>query len=141
MVNTASAEMKVAPFDDKIQYEVIEKGTGDQPKAGELVSIRFKASYKGKDFDNTFEAPQPYMFRAGVGLVVKGLDDAVINMHVGDRYKLTFGGDYAFPAGRGSSAGKPRIPPGANIDYEVQLIELPGKGEDIISDLDDEVVE
>lgn len=32
---------------------------------GDVVSIRFKASYKGKDFDNTFENPQPYMFRAG----------------------------------------------------------------------------
>ena len=65
MVNTASAEMTVTPFDDKIRYEVVEVGTGDQPKVGEIVSIRFKASYKGKDFDNTFESPQPYMFRAG----------------------------------------------------------------------------
>jgi hypothetical protein len=30
MVNTASAEMTIAPFDDRIQYEVVEKGTGDQ---------------------------------------------------------------------------------------------------------------
>ena len=37
--------------------------------------------------------------------------------------------------------GKPKIPPGGDIDYEVQLVELPGKGEDIISDIDDEVVE
>lgn len=65
MVNTASADMTVTPFDDKIRYEVVEVGTGDQPKVGEIVSIRFKASYKGKDFDNTFESPQPYMFRAG----------------------------------------------------------------------------
>jgi FKBP-type peptidyl-prolyl cis-trans isomerase len=79
-----------------------------------------------------------YLFR--VGLVVKGLDTAVVNMHVGDRYKLTFGGDYAFPGGRGSSAGKPRIPPGADIDYEVQLVELPGKGEDYIADVDEEEV-
>lgn len=76
-----------------------------------------------------------------VGLVVKGLDTAVVNMHVGDRYKLTFGGDYAFPGGRGSSAGKPRIPPGADIDYEVQLVELPGKGEDYIADVDEDVSE
>ena len=65
MVNTASADMTTAPFDDKIRYEVVETGKGDQPKVGDLVSIRFKASYKGKDFDNTFENPQPYMFRAG----------------------------------------------------------------------------
>ena len=65
IVNTASADMTTAPFDDKIRYEVVTVGAGDQPKVGDLVSIRFKASYKGKDFDNTFETPQPYMFRAG----------------------------------------------------------------------------
>lgn len=65
IVNTASADMTAAPFDDKIKYEVVTVGSGDQPKVGDLVSIRFKASYKGKDFDNTFETPQPYMYRAG----------------------------------------------------------------------------
>jgi hypothetical protein len=65
LVNSAYADMNVAPFDDKIRYEVVTAGKGDMPKIGDLVSIRFKASYKGKDFDNTFETPQPYMFRAG----------------------------------------------------------------------------
>ena len=65
LVNPAFADMVSAPFDDKIKYEVVTAGKGDQPKIGDLVSIRFKASYKGKDFDNTFETPQPYMYRAG----------------------------------------------------------------------------
>ena len=65
MANIAVADMVSAPFDDKIRYEVVTAGKGDQPKVGDLVSIRFKASYKGKDFDNTFETPQPYMYRAG----------------------------------------------------------------------------
>lgn len=60
--------------------------------------------------------------RAGVGLIVKGLDDAVVNMHVGDRYHLVFGGDLAFgEKGKPSAPGKPRIPPNAAIDYEVLL--------------------
>lgn len=88
-----------------------------------------------------FHLMTPFLSFNSVGLVVKGLDTAVINMHVGDRYKLTFGGDYAFPGGRGSSAGKPRIPPGADIDYEVEIVELPGRGEDMISDVDDDVSE
>jgi FKBP-type peptidyl-prolyl cis-trans isomerase len=61
MANTAVADMVSAPFDDKIRYEVVTAGKGDQPKIGDLVSIRFKASYKGKEFDT----PQPYMYRAG----------------------------------------------------------------------------
>ena len=55
-------------------------------------------------------------------MILKGLDDAVVNMHVGDRYHVTFGGDLAFGTkGRPSAPGKPRIPPNAEVDYEVLL--------------------
>ena len=40
-------------------------------------------------------------------------------MRVGDRWKLSFGGDLAFPNGKPSSAGKARIPPNGVVDYEV----------------------
>jgi len=61
-----------------------------------------------------------FYVRAGVGLLIKGVDDAVVNMHVGDRFHLNFGGDLAFGAkGKPSSPGKPRIPPNAAVDFEV----------------------
>ena len=61
-------------------------------------------------------------------MILKGLDDAVANMHVGDRYHVTFGGDLAFGAkGRPSAPGKPRIPPNAEVDYEVLFRCIQGK--------------
>jgi FKBP-type peptidyl-prolyl cis-trans isomerase 2 len=50
------------------------------------VAIRFTASYKGKVFDDTFKTEQPYYYKNGIGLVVKGLDDTIKEMHLGDRY-------------------------------------------------------
>ena len=51
---------------------------------------------------------------------MKGLDDAVTHMKIGDRWKLSFGGDLAFGSkGKPSAPGKPRIPPNAVVDYEV----------------------
>lgn len=56
----------------------------------------------------------------GVGSVLRGIDDAVLHMRVGDRYHLSFGGELAFgEKGRPSAPGKPRIPPNADVDYEV----------------------
>jgi hypothetical protein len=55
-------------------------------------------------------------------------------MHVGDRLKVEFGGDLSFPNGKPSSPGKPRIPAGGYLKYEVELEDLPGKGEDFIAD-------
>ena len=135
----ALAELVPSPWDPAIKYEVIKQAKEDsfQPKVGDLVAIRFAGSYKGNEFDNTFKTDQPYFYRAGVGLLVKGLDDSVVHMKVGDRYKLSFGGDLAFgQKGKPSSPGKPRIPPNAEVTFEVELVDLPGQGEDFIADYD-----
>ena len=66
---------------------------------------------------------------------MKGLDDAIPNMHEGEKLHLQFGGDLAFGSkGRPSAPGKPRIPPNAVIDYVVQLVQVPGTGDDMIVD-------
>lgn len=131
------AEMMPAPWSEGVKYEVVTKAPTDalRPKVGEQVAIRFKGSFKGNTFDDTFSTEQPYFYRCGVGLIVKGLDDAVANMQVGDRYKLTFGGSLGFgEKGKPSAPGKPRIPPNAEINYEVELVEIPGTQEEMIAD-------
>lgn len=62
-------------------------------------------------------------FRAGVGTLLRGVDEAVLHMHPGEKLHLIFGGELAFGSkGRPSSPGKPRIPPNAMVDYEVRAI-------------------
>jgi FKBP-type peptidyl-prolyl cis-trans isomerase len=133
-----SLAFESTPWDKNIQYEVIKAAPGDspKPKVGDLVAVRFIGKSKGTAFDDTFKTAEPYFFRAGVGLVVKGLDDSVVQMHLGDRYLLQFGGDYAFPKGKPSSPGRPRIAPGGDVTYEVELVELPGQGDDFIADVE-----
>ena len=89
-------------------------------------------------FLSTYKTELPYTYRAGVGTVLPGLDETVINMHVGDTYAVSFGGDLGFgQKGRPSAPGKPRIPPNAEIDYEVTLERLPGVGEEFIADTEE----
>jgi hypothetical protein len=57
-------------------------------------------------------------------------------MHVGDRWHLVFDGENAFKDGRPSAPGIPRIPPGAPLDYEILLEDLPGTAEDFIADVE-----
>jgi FKBP-type peptidyl-prolyl cis-trans isomerase len=78
-----NAEFQTSPWSDKIQYEVVKSNpSGDKPQVGEMAVVRFKGAYKGTTFDDTFSTDQPYYYRAGVGLIVKGLDDSIMNMHV-----------------------------------------------------------
>lgn len=137
----AHAEKAPSSWNSNIKVEVLKKGmTGDEnkPKAGDLVEVRFKGAYKGNEFDNTYKTELPYTYRAGVGTVLPGLDETVVNMHVGDTLAVTFGGDLGFgQKGRPSAPGKPRIPPNAEVDYEVTLERLPGKGDEFIADTEE----
>ena len=128
----ALATLSAAPWDPTVQYEVLQKGGGTEAKVSDLVNIRFSGSYNGKVFDDTFKADQPYTYRAGVGLLLPGVDNAVVHMRVGDKYHLEFEGDNAFKDGRPSAPGIPRIPPGGKLIYDVVLESLPGSDEDII---------
>ena len=66
---------------------------------------------------------------------MKGLDDTVVNMKVGDKWKVSFEGlELSFPNGIKSAPGRPRIPAGAELDYEVEVVNLPGTGDDMIVD-------
>jgi len=59
-------------------------------------------------------------------------------MRVGDRWSLTVPGNLAFgPKGRPASAGKPRIPADAEIIFEVEMVGLPGKEEELIDIIGD----
>jgi FKBP-type peptidyl-prolyl cis-trans isomerase len=78
----------------------------------------------------------PYIYRGGSGLIVKGLDETVLHMKVGDKWHVTFGGEYSFEKGKPSSPGKPRIPPGAIVEYDLELSEMPGTEEDFIADFE-----
>jgi len=122
-----------------LKYKVETQGKGPKPKVGDLVAIRFSASYKGKEFDNCFKTPNSYYFRVGVESVIKGLDVAVLNMRVGDKWALTIPGNLAFgEKGVKASAGKPKIPGNATIDYVVFLETFPGAEDEILEVTDGE---
>jgi hypothetical protein len=58
------AELVPAPWDNNVKYEIIKPSTSDVvPVVGDLVTIRFKGSYKDVAFDDTFVTDQPYFYR------------------------------------------------------------------------------
>eukprot|EP00182_Erythrolobus_australicus_P006221 CAMPEP_0185829948 /NCGR_PEP_ID=MMETSP1353-20130828/542_1 /TAXON_ID=1077150 /ORGANISM="Erythrolobus australicus, Strain CCMP3124" /LENGTH=203 /DNA_ID=CAMNT_0028527795 /DNA_START=156 /DNA_END=767 /DNA_ORIENTATION=+ len=118
-----------------LKFKFIKKGDAlsRQVQLGDLVGIRFTASYNGFVFDNTFETAEPYFIRVGSGNVPPGVEEALLLMSLGDRLKLVVPGQLAFgKKGRRASAGKPSIPPNATIVYELELSEFPGFMQELI---------
>lgn len=54
-------------------------------------------------------------------------------MKTGGIRRLYIPGELAFPKGLPSAAGRPRVPPGSPVVFDVQLVYIPG-----LSDADDE---
>ena len=116
-----------------VTYEVVKKGDGPKPEIGELIAIRFAAFAGSNKIDDIFDTPEPYYTRLGSGGLLKGVETTLPMMTVGDRWKLTIPGELAFgPKGRPASAGKPRIPPNAEVVFDVEIVGLPGKEPELI---------
>jgi hypothetical protein len=60
----AFADLAPAPWDSTVKYEVI-KSSGSEvvPVPGDLVTIRFRGTYKDVAFDDTFQTDEPYFYR------------------------------------------------------------------------------
>lgn len=122
-----------------VSYDVVKVGDGPQANVGELVGIRFKAFAGDIKIDDIFDTPEPYYTRVGAGGLIKGAEEVLPFMRVGDRFKLIVPSNLAFGSkGRKASAGTPRIPADATVLFEVEMVSLPGREPELIDLIGDE---
>lgn len=140
MVAVAAEEQPVK-LPSGTSYVVVKSGDGPQPSIGELAGIRFRAEVvqTGNKIDDIFDTPEPYYTRIGSGGLLKGVEEVLPKMRVGDRFLITIPTNMAFgPKGRPASAGKPRIPGDAIISFEVEMVSLPGREQELIDLIGDD---
>jgi peptidylprolyl isomerase len=100
----------------KYVEEVI--GTGASPKQGQNVTVHYTGTLEnGFKFDSSVDKGQPYSFRIGTGVVIKGWDEGIMTMNVGGKRRLIVPANLAYGA-----AGRPGIPPNATLIFEVELL-------------------
>ena len=63
---------------------------------------------------------QPFSFKLGAGLVIKGWDQGLVGMKVGEKRKLTIPPDLAY----GDAGAGGVIPPGATLIFEVEMLKI-----------------
>lgn len=101
--------------------ETIQEGDGETPKAGQTVVVHYIGTLtNGTKFDSSRDKGRPFKFKLGAGQVIKGWDEGVKKMRVGQRAKLTCSPDYGY-GGRGVSGV---IPPNAVLVFDVELLAL-----------------
>lgn len=105
-----------------LQYEVLEEGTGAQPKAGDSVTVHYTGKLiDGTVFDSSVDRGEPATF--GVTQVIPGWVEALQLMKAGSKWRLFIPSDLAYgPQGAGGVIG-----PNQTLIFDVELISVEGK--------------
>jgi len=112
---------------------IIKEGTSDKsPAAGDTVYVHYTGvlAETGDKFDSSRDRGEPFSFSLGKSQVIKGWDLGVATMKIGEVCDLLCSADYAY----GQSGSPPKIPGGAKLKFEIELIRF--EGEDISPDRD-----
>lgn len=104
-----------------LTYWVLREGTGEMPTAGQTVYVHYTGWLAdGTKFDSSFDRGKPLDFVLGQGRVIKGWDEALATMRVGERRRLQIPPSIGY----GERGAGGMIPPGATLVFEVELMAI-----------------
>ncbi|MSR32227.1 MAG: FKBP-type peptidyl-prolyl cis-trans isomerase [Gemmataceae bacterium] len=105
-----------------LEYEILKEGKGDEAKAGKRVTVHYTGWLKsnGKKFDSSVDRGEPFSFGLGFGMVIRGWDEGVAGMKIGEKRKLTIPAELGY----GAKGAGGVIPPNAILEFDVELLEI-----------------
>ncbi len=104
-----------------LRYQILQKGNGKQASKGAMVSVHYKGQLlDGTVFDSSYKRKQPIDFAVGVGQVIKGWDEGILLLKVGDKARFVIPSNLAY----GSQGAGGVIPPDATLIFDVELMDV-----------------
>ena len=105
-----------------LKYVIIEKAKANGAKASENrnVKVHYTGFFSdGKIFDSSVKRGEPINFIVGKGQVIKGWEEGIALMSVGDKMRLLIPYELAY----GEAGRPPHIPAKSDLTFDVELID------------------
>ena len=104
-----------------IRYIIQKEGSGGKPARGRNVSVHYTGRLlNGTVFDDSTMRGQPLEFPAGMGRVIPGWDETVLDMRVGEKRLVIIPPELAY----GDSAVGGVIPANSFLVFEMELVSV-----------------
>ncbi len=131
---TETSEIESFEIAPGLTARILKVGDGQTAQADDVVEVHYtgwlfdeeSADNRGKKFDSSVDRGTHFQFALGAGKVIKGWDQGVEGMAIGEVRELTIAPEMGY-GDRGTGGGL--IPPGATLVFEVELFATEGPGD------------
>lgn len=101
-----------------LKYIIWKKGEGETPVVGDKVSVHYAGRLTdGSPFDDSYKRGKPFEFPLGKQRVIKGWDEGIAYMNVGDSATLIIPAELGYGA-----VDRPTIPANSTLIFDVELM-------------------
>merc|ERR1712038_1502225 len=86
---------------------------------GDMLSMHYVGTLEsGAKFDSSYDRSEPFKFQIGVGQVIKGWEEGVLGMCIGEKRRLVVPPELGY----GAQGAGDIIPGGATLFFDVELV-------------------
>jgi len=114
------AEPEVRPSGLKVEYVEVPESCDRKATNGQMLTMHYTGTLEdGTKFDSSVDRNEPFKFQIGVGQVIRGWEEGVLGMCIGEKRKLIVPPELGY----GDQGAGQVIPGGATLYFDIELLE------------------
>merc|ERR1712166_850445 len=120
MATLALAEPEARPSGLQVEYISVPETCEQKAMNGAMLSMHYTGTLEdGTKFDSSVDRNEPFKFQIGVGQVIKGWEEGVLGICVGEKRRLIVPPELGY----GDQGAGEIIPGGATLFFDIELLE------------------